>query len=152
MTVRTRFAPSPTGYLHIGGARTALFSWLYARSQGGQFVVRMEDTDLARSTQDSVDMVLRDLKWLGLDWDEGPASRPAGAGSSAQASVNESFGPYGPYFQSQRLEIYAKYLEQLKAEGLGYPTFESKEEVEAEREAAIAEGRAPSGAFEEATP
>ena len=140
-TVRTRFAPSPTGYLHIGGARTALFSWLFARSQGGQFVLRMEDTDLARSTQDSVDMVLRDLKWLGLDWDEGPSM-------DGQGSV----GPLGPYFQSQRLDIYAKYLSELKAAGLAYPTFESKEEVEAEREAAIAEGRAPSGAFEEATP
>jgi len=141
MTVRTRFAPSPTGYLHIGGARTALFSWLYARSQGGQFVVRMEDTDLARSTQQSVDMVLRDLKWLGLDWDEGPHMDGKG-----------SVGPLGPYFQSQRLDIYAKYLAELKAAGLAYATFESKEEVEAEREAAIAEGRAPSGAFEEASP
>jgi glutamyl-tRNA synthetase len=141
MTVRTRFAPSPTGYLHIGGARTALFSWLYARSQGGQFVLRMEDTDLARSTQQSVDMVLRDLKWLGLDWDEGPAMDGHG-----------SVGQHGPYFQSQRLDIYANYLDQLKAVGLAYPTFESKEEVEAEREAAIAAGRAPSGAFEEASP
>lgn len=139
--VRTRFAPSPTGYLHIGGARTALFSWLYARSQGGKFILRMEDTDRARSTQASVDMVLRDLKWLGLDWDEGPAMDGVG-----------SVGPHGPYFQSQRLDIYARHLERLKAAGLAYPTFESKEEVEAEREAAIAAGRAPAGDFEEATP
>src|SRR6185369_4268378 len=99
MTIITRFAPSPTGFLHIGGARTALFSWLYARRMGGKFVLRVEDTDLARSTQQSVDMLIRDLKWLGLDWDE------------------------GPFFQSQRLEIYAKYLEDLKSKGLAYPTF-----------------------------
>jgi len=140
-TVRTRFAPSPTGYLHIGGARTALFSWLYARSQGGQFILRMEDTDQARSTQQSVDMVLRDMRWLGLTWDEGPAEDGRG-----------SVGPHGPYFQSQRLDIYAKYLQELKALGLAYPTFESKEDVEAEREAAIAEGRIPPASFEEATP
>jgi glutamyl-tRNA synthetase len=140
-TVRTRFAPSPTGTLHIGGARTALFSWLYARAQGGQFILRMEDTDRARSTQESVEQVLRDMQWLGLDWDEGP---------SLDGKGNQ--GPLGPYFQSQRLDIYAKYLDQLKAAGLAYPTFESKEDVEAEREAAIAEGRAPAGAFEEAGP
>jgi glutamyl-tRNA synthetase len=141
MTVRTRFAPSPTGTLHIGGARTALFSWLYARRHGGKFILRMEDTDLARSTRESVDQVLRDLRWLGLDWDEGPAA-------DGQGSV----GPVGPYFQSQRLDLYAGYLEQLKAKGLAYPCFDSKAEVEAEREAAIAEGRAPTGSFEEATP
>lgn len=140
-TVRTRFAPSPTGYLHIGGARTALFSWLYARNQGGQFILRMEDTDRARSTQESVDKVLRDLKWLGLDWDEGPTDDGKG-----------SRGPYGPYFQSQRLDLYARYLERLKQRGLAYPSFESKEEVESEREAAIAEGRVPAGVFEEASP
>ncbi len=126
--VRTRFAPSPTGYLHIGGARTALFAWLYARKMGGQFILRVEDTDLARSTQASVDGLLRDMRWLGLTWDE------------------------GPYFQSQRLDIYEKYLEQLKLKGLAYPTFESKEEVEAEREAAIAAGHVPGGDFDEATP
>jgi len=139
--IRTRFAPSPTGYLHIGGARTALFSWLYARKMGGQFVLRVEDTDLARSTQASVDGLLRDMRWLGLDWDEGPAADNRG-----------SVGPAGPYFQSQRLEVYAKYLDQLKAKGLAYPTFESKAEVEASREAAIADGQAPTGMFEEATP
>jgi glutamyl-tRNA synthetase len=139
--IRTRFAPSPTGYLHIGGARTALFSWLYARKMGGQFVLRVEDTDLARSTQASVDGLLRDMRWLGLDWDEGPAPDNRG-----------SVGPAGPYFQSQRLEVYAQYLDQLKAKGLAYPTFESKAEVEASREAAIADGQAPAGMFEEATP
>jgi glutamyl-tRNA synthetase len=140
MTVRTRFAPSPTGYLHIGGARTALFSWLYARATGGQFILRMEDTDRARSTQQSVDMVLRDMQWLGLNWDEGPTMDGVG-----------NTGPMGPYFQSQRLDIYAKYLEQLKSLGLAYPTFESKEEVEAERETAIAAGHVPPAEFEEAT-
>jgi glutamyl-tRNA synthetase len=140
-TVRTRFAPSPTGTLHIGGARTALFSWLYARSHGGKFILRMEDTDQVRSTKASVDQVLRDLRWIGLDWDEGPAADNEG-----------SIGPVGPYFQSQRLDIYAGHLERLKSKGLAYPTFESKAEVEAEREAAIAEGRAPGGSFEEASP
>src|SRR5665213_880942 len=141
MTVRTRFAPSPTGTLHIGGARTALFSWLYARRHGGQFIVRMEDTDLARSTQESVDQVLRDLRWLGLEWDEGPGADHRG-----------DVGPVGPYFQSRRLDLYAGYLEQLKAKGLAYPSFDSKAEVEAEREAALAEGRAPTGSFQEAGP
>jgi glutamyl-tRNA synthetase len=102
--IRTRFAPSPTGFLHIGGARTALFSWLYARSLKGSFVLRIEDTDQARSTQESVDALIRDLKWLGLDWDE------------------------GPHFQSRRLDIYAAQLEILKRKGLAYPSFESKEE------------------------
>jgi len=139
--IRTRFAPSPTGYLHIGGARTALFSWLYARKMGGQFILRVEDTDLARSTQDSVDGLLRDLRWLGLTWDEGPADDNKG-----------SVGSAGPYFQSKRQDIYAKYLEELKAKGLAYPTFESKAEVEASREAAIADGQAPQGMFEEASP
>ena len=139
--IRTRFAPSPTGYLHIGGARTALFSWLYARAQGGQFVLRVEDTDLARSTQASVDQLIRDLRWLGLTWDEGPSEDNKG-----------SVGSKGPYFQSQRLDIYNRYLEELKAKGLAYPTFESKADVEAERENAIAEGRVPTGSFDEATP
>lgn len=133
MSVRTRFAPSPTGYLHIGGARTALFSWLFARAQGGTFVLRVEDTDLARSTQASVDMLIRDLHWLGLDWDEGPTLDSKG-----------SVGALGPYFQSRRLDIYAKHLDQLKAKGLVYASFETKEEVQAEKEAALREGRTPS--------
>ncbi|MES2202343.1 MAG: glutamate--tRNA ligase [candidate division FCPU426 bacterium] len=139
--IRTRFAPSPTGFLHIGGARTALFSWLYARSLGGAFVLRIEDTDTARGSQESVDMLIRDLKWLGLDWDEGPA-----------ADGHASIGPLGPYFQSQRLEIYAGYLELLKSKNLAYPTFESKAEVEAEKEAAIKEGRTPAYVGHEASP
>jgi glutamyl-tRNA synthetase len=140
--VRTRFAPSPTGYLHIGGARTALFSWLYARAQGGSFVLRIEDTDMARSTQESVDMLIRDLKWLGLDWDEGPALDGKG-----------SIGPKGPYFQSQRLELYAGYLKQLEAKGLAYPSFEGKEEFSGlpatpeEIAAAAAKGEKPAWRF-----
>lgn len=104
MTVRTRFAPSPTGFLHIGGARTALYNWLYARHHGGTFILRVEDTDADRSTAASMQIILDGLKWLGLDWDEGP-----GIG-----------GPYGPYFQSERNEIYDRYLARLEAAGLAY--------------------------------
>ena len=90
----TRFPPSPTGYLHIGGARTALFNWLYARKTGGKFILRIEDTDAARSTQESVDAILDSLEWLGIDWDE------------------------GPYFQTQRNDIYNEYIENLSDQGL----------------------------------
>src|SRR6187549_377237 len=95
-TPRVRFAPSPTGYLHIGGARTALFNWLYARHTGGVFVLRVEDTDVARSTQEATDVILGGLKWLGLNWDE------------------------GPFFQSQRKELYRKRVDELIAKGLAY--------------------------------
>ena len=97
MKVRVRFAPSPTGFLHIGGARTALFNWLYARHTGGTFILRIEDTDLARNTQEAVNVILSGLRWLGLDWDEGPAS-----GDPA----NPGRGEFGPYFQSRRTENY----------------------------------------------
>jgi glutamyl-tRNA synthetase len=103
MKVRVRFAPSPTGLLHIGGARTALFNWLYARHTGGTFVLRIEDTDTARNTQEATDVILSGLRWLGLDWDEGPGR-----------------GDFGPYFQSQRGEIYKRRVEELKAKGLAY--------------------------------
>jgi glutamyl-tRNA synthetase len=103
MKVRVRFAPSPTGWLHIGGARTALFNWLYARHTGGTFVLRIEDTDTARNTQDATDVILNGLRWLGLDWDEGPGQ-----------------GNFGPYFQSQRGEIYRRRVQELKAKGLAY--------------------------------
>ena len=106
--VRVRFAPSPTGMLHIGGARTALFNWLYARHTGGKFILRIEDTDQARNTQEAVDVIFRGMRWLGLDWDEGPD----GKGGTA--------GDRGPYFQSQRAEIYRSYLEKLKATGKTY--------------------------------
>jgi glutamyl-tRNA synthetase len=115
----TRFAPSPTGYLHVGGARTALYNWLFARRNNGKFILRIEDTDEERSTQESTDGILESMKWLGLDWDE------------------------GPYFQSERLPIYFKYLDQLKAEGKIYPAFETKEELEASRAKAMAEKRNP---------
>lgn len=104
MTVRTRFAPSPTGFLHIGGARTALYNWLYARHHGGSFLLRVEDTDADRSTTESMQIILDGLRWLGLDWDEGP-----GVG-----------GPYGPYFQSERNAIYDRYLAKLESAGLVY--------------------------------
>ena len=91
--VRVRFAPSPTGFLHVGGARTALYNWLFARKHGGSFVLRIEDTDLARSTEESVQGILEGMRFLGLDWDEGP-----GVG-----------GDYGPYFQTERLELYREY-------------------------------------------
>ena len=98
-TVRTRFAPSPTGYLHVGGARTALFCWLYARKHAGQFILRVEDTDEARNTDEAKQAIFDGMNWLGLDWDEGP-----GVG-----------GPCGPYFQSERKEIYDRYFEKLVA-------------------------------------
>ena len=97
MTVRTRFAPSPTGYLHVGGARTALFCWLFARKHGGQFVLRVEETDEARNTDEAKQAIFDGMNWLGLDWDEGP-----GVG-----------GPYGPYFQSERNDIYDRYFQKL---------------------------------------
>ena len=96
MSVRVRFAPSPTGYLHIGGARTALFNWLYARHTGGTFILRIEDTDEARNSQAAVDIILHGLRWLGLDWDEGPTTG---------AADGPSKGSHGPYFQSQRKAI-----------------------------------------------
>ena len=104
MSVRVRFAPSPTGYLHIGGARTALFNWLYARHTGGKFILRVEDTDEARNSQEAVDVIIESLKWLGLDWDEGPVDG---------SDFSKSKGDCGPYFQSQRKEIYQKYIQQL---------------------------------------
>ncbi len=99
MTVRTRFAPSPTGYLHVGGARTALFNWLYARKNGGQFILRVEDTDKERNTEEARQAIFDGMNWLGLDWDEGP----------------EKGGDHGPYYQSQRDEIYDAYFEKLLA-------------------------------------
>ncbi|HAE38148.1 MAG TPA: glutamate--tRNA ligase [Candidatus Riflebacteria bacterium] len=123
--VRVRFAPSPTGYLHVGGARTALFNWLFARKTGGTFVLRIEDTDVERSTQESVDGLLRDMKWLGMTWDEGP----------------EVGGPHGPYYQSQRLEIYQKYARRLLDNGAAYPCFCKEEELEAKRQKAEEEHR-----------
>jgi len=108
---RVRFAPSPTGFLHIGGARTALFNWLYARHAGGAFILRIEDTDAARNTQAAVNVILDGLRWLGLDWDEGPISGEA---------TGPSKGDCGPYFQSQRREHYQRRVEALLSHGLAY--------------------------------
>jgi glutamyl/glutaminyl-tRNA synthetase len=118
--VVTRFAPSPTGYLHIGGARTALFCWLLARHTGGTFILRIEDTDQKRNTPAATQQVIDDLRWLGIDWDEGP----------------EVGGPNGPYFQSQRLDIYKEYTQKLLDAGLAYYCFDTLDELEAMRKAA----------------
>src|SRR6266699_832066 len=111
MKARVRFAPSPTGFLHIGGARTALFNWLYARHTQGTFILRIEDTDVARNSQEAVEVILNGLRWLGLDWDEGPISGEA---------TGPSKGDFGPYFQSQRKEIYQRRVEALLSRGLAY--------------------------------
>ena len=111
MKPRVRFAPSPTGYLHIGGARTALFNWLYARHTGGTFVLRIEDTDAARNSQEAVDVILNGLRWLGLDWDEGPLTGDA---------TGPSKGDRGPYFQSQRKENYLRRVEALMSRDFAY--------------------------------
>lgn len=116
--IRVRFAPSPTGYLHIGGARTALFNWLFAKSQGGKLILRIEDTDIERLKEDSVSQILTSLKWLGLSWDEGP----------------EVGGDYGPYYQSERLDIYRKICQELVDSGKAYYCFCSAEDLEKQRE------------------
>jgi glutamyl-tRNA synthetase len=119
MSVRTRFAPAPTGYLHIGGVRTALFNWLYARHHSGCFILRVEDTDIARSTQEYRDAILNGMRWLELDWDE------------------------GPYFQSQRMQLYQEHAERLLHEGKAYHCYCTPEELEERRRQALAEGRKP---------
>ena len=124
---RVRYAPSPTGMLHVGGARTALFSWLFARKTGGVFVLRIEDTDLARSTEVSVDQLKRSLRWIGLDWDEGP----------------EAGGDYGPYRQTERFDLYRRAAKKLLEEDAAYYDFATTEELAALRDAARAEGRPP---------
>ena len=120
--VRVRFAPSPTGRLHIGGARTAIFNWAFARAMGGDFILRIEDTDPERSTEENVQVIINAMKWLELDWDEGP----------------EVGGEAGPYFQMQRMDTYAAALEKLKERGAVYPCFCTKEELDAKRAAAEA--------------
>jgi glutamyl-tRNA synthetase len=117
--VITRFPPSPTGHLHIGGARTALFNWLYARSQGGKFVLRVEDTDQVRSTEESVKAILDSMEWLGLEWDE------------------------GPYFQMQRLDTYREYLRKLLENRSAYYCRCTSEELEERRKLAMATGHKP---------
>lgn len=122
--VRVRFAPSPTGHLHIGGARTAIYNWAFARHTGGTFVLRIDDTDPERSTDENTQAIFRALRWLGLDWDEGP----------------EAGGGFGPYFQTQRADTYAEALASLRGSGHAYPCFCMAEELEAKREAARAKG------------
>ena len=117
--VRVRFAPSPTGKLHIGGARTAIYNWAIARATGGTFILRIEDTDPERSTQENIDLIIRAMRWLGLDWDEGP----------------EIGGDYGPYLQTKRFDTYTAALETLKERGNVYPCFCTSEELAARREA-----------------
>src|SRR5512135_3687220 len=121
---RVRFAPSPTGYLHVGGARTALFNWLFARRHGGVFVLRIEDTDAERSSWAMVEGIVDGLRWLGLDWDEGP----------------DVGGPHGPYFQSERLEKYRQAAERLVTDGRAYYCYCSPEAIKAQRDAADAPG------------
>jgi len=125
--IRVRFAPSPTGMLHIGGARTALFNWLYARHYNGTFVLRIEDTDQVRSTEEAVNVILEGMKWLGLDWDEGP-----GKG-----------GEYGPYFQMQRLPLYQEFAEELLKDEKAYYCYCTREELAESREKQAREGKNP---------
>jgi glutamyl-tRNA synthetase len=130
MTVRTRFAPSPTGYLHIGGVRTALFNWLYARQHGGQFLLRIDDTDAGRNVAEALLPIINGFKWLGIDWDEGPTD-----------DGQSSRGPHGSYFQSQRLARYQDAAKKLLASGHAYRDFATPDELKAERETAQAEKR-----------
>ena len=123
--IRTRFAPSPTGYLHIGGVRTALFNWLFARKHGGQFILRIDDTDQQRNVAEALQPILDGFRWLGIDWDEGP----------------EVDGAYAPYYQSQRAEKYQQAVQQLLDAGLAYRDYATPDEVKAEREAAEREKR-----------
>src|SRR5215218_5014152 len=115
--VRVRFAPSPTGYLHVGGVRTALYNWLFARHHGGVAVLRIEDTDQSREAAGAIEQIQESLDWLGLDFDESPARG----------------GPFGPYLQSERLGVYREVALQLVADGLAYPCFQTPEELEAAR-------------------
>src|SRR5437868_1305929 len=125
--MRVRFAPSPTGQLHVGNARTALFNWLLASGSGGTFILRIEDTDAERSTRESETAIIRDLRWLGLDWDEGP----------------DIGGAHGPYRQSERLHLYQSYAKELLNAGGAYYCFCSPEQLDADRQAAVAARRPP---------
>ena len=127
MTVRCRFAPAPSGSIHVGNARSALFSWLTAKHHGGAFVLRIEDTDATRVTEEAVNGVLEDLRWLGLEWDEGP----------------DVGGPHGPYRQSERLDIYREMTQRLQHSGHAYRCWCTPEELEERRKAALARGEAP---------
>ena len=124
MNVRVRFAPSPTGYLHVGGARTALFNWLYARRHGGTFVLRIEDTDAERSSDEMVRAILTGLRWMGVDWDEGP----------------EVGGPHGPYTQTARFDRHRERADALVRDGHAYYCYCTTERLQAERAAAESRG------------
>ena len=119
MKIKTRFAPSPTGYLHVGGARTALYSWLFARNHGGEFVLRIEDTDLERSTPEAIEAIMDGMNWLSLEWDE------------------------GPYYQTKRFDRYNAVIDQMLEEGTAYKCYCSKERLEALREEQMAKGEKP---------
>ncbi|NLT94076.1 MAG: glutamate--tRNA ligase, partial [Clostridia bacterium] len=125
--IKVRFAPSPTGPLHIGGARSALFNYLLARRHGGKMVLRIEDTDLERSSRESEENIIESLKWLGLDWDEGP----------------DVGGEFGPYRQTERLKIYAEVAQKLIEQGQAYRCYCTEEELEEQRQAFIAKGELP---------
>ena len=129
MTVVTRFAPSPSGHLHVGGARTALFCWAFARGREGRFVLRIEDTDQKRSSEEASLGFMRDLAWLGMDWNEGP---------TIPELPGQGGGDHGPYFQSERLAIYQSHLDRLIDEGKAYHAFDTPEELDAKRKAARA--------------
>src|SRR5438067_1817080 len=118
--IRTRFAPSPTGFLHIGGVRTALFNWLFSKHGGGKFLLRIDDTDQQRNVEAALAPILHGFHWLGFEWDEGP----------------EVGGPYAPYFQSQRTARYQQAVEQLLAGGFAYRDYAGAEDMEAERKEA----------------
>ena len=120
--VRVRFAPSPTGKLHVGGARTAIFNWAFARANHGTFILRIDDTDPTRSTDENTQIILRAMRWMGLDWDEGP----------------DVGGDFGPYAQTERLEMYKAAAKKLWDEGRAYPCFCTPEQLAADREAAAA--------------
>ena len=120
--VRVRFAPSPTGKLHVGGARTAIFNWAFARANNGTFILRIDDTDPTRSTDENTQIILRAMRWMGLDWDEGP----------------DVGGEFGPYAQTERLDMYKAAAQRLWDEGKAYPCFCTPEQLAADREAAKA--------------
>ena len=125
--VRVRFAPSPTGFLHIGNVRTALFNYLFASRNSGKMILRIEDTDLERSQQEYVDQILEDLRWLGIEWDEGP----------------DKNGSYGPYRQSERLSLYENAADELISKGKAYPCYCSEVELEEKKRRALAKGQTP---------
>ncbi|MEO2082587.1 MAG: glutamate--tRNA ligase family protein, partial [Desulfurobacteriaceae bacterium] len=127
MSVRVRFAPSPTGFMHVGNARTALFNYLFARHHGGTFILRIEDTDIERHSEEAVRVIYEALKWMGINWDEGP----------------DVGGPFGPYRQSDRVNIYKEFIEKLKEKGLVYECYCTPEELEEMRKEQLKRGEPP---------